>query len=158
MTGRDPAPEEPWPLGPRLRAARERVRLSQNKAAEAAGVSRTLWQQLEAGGRSDRKPFNPKSDSVIRAARAVELNPREALELAGIDPGEYDASRAGRPTVTEAELRQLYSRLTRAQQQAVVDLLRAFLESDPAPSPTTAEPYRRGTALSGPERGDQGTG
>ncbi|GLZ43288.1 helix-turn-helix domain-containing protein [Actinokineospora sp. NBRC 105648] len=144
MTGRKGEDKTSWPLGEVLRQARDGKGWSQEDAAQKARFSRTSWQQLESGRRADRKPFRPKADTVINAALAVGVEPKEALELAGLDPTRYEPARAGRPTATVTEVRELVMRLTDGQRQAVVDLIMAFTDAADADdeSPTTAEAYR----------------
>ncbi len=126
-----------WPLGPALRKARSAAGLSQAKAAKRAGVSRALWQQLESGERPDGRPLRPKPVSLTLVARSLDLDPRQVLELAGLDPAGYDPSRAGRPVASTAEARELLDMVTEAQRQAVVELLRAMVD------PTGGMAYRR---------------
>lgn len=85
-----------WPLGRLLIDAREGLGESQTGAAERAGISKTLWQQLESGLRRDtntgeKRPFKPRVDTVTAAARAVGVNIRLALELAGLNPEAADS-------------------------------------------------------------------
>ncbi|MGX7828044.1 helix-turn-helix domain-containing protein [Actinokineospora sp. 24-640] len=117
-----------WPLGPALRRARNAAGLSQAKAAKRAGVSRALWQQLEAGERPDGRPLRPKPVSLSLVARALDLDPRQVLEMAGLDPTAYDPSRAGRPVASTAEVGELLEMVTEVQRQAVVELLRAMVD------------------------------
>ncbi|GAA2969838.1 Transcriptional regulator, contains XRE-family HTH domain [Actinokineospora diospyrosa] len=153
MTGRDGEDPNSWPLGELLRRARDEKGWSQEDAAQKARFSRTSWQQLESGRRADRKPFRPKADTVINAALAVDVDPSEALELANLDPTKYEPARAGRPTATVTEVRELVMRLTEEQRQAVVNLIRSFTEPIPSNSPTTAEAYRHTNVLNAKKRG-----
>jgi transcriptional regulator with XRE-family HTH domain len=54
------------PFGERLKQARESAALTQQQAAEAAGVPQSYWSRLETGGRQ-----NPSMDVLVRVARAV---------------------------------------------------------------------------------------
>ncbi|PPK70444.1 helix-turn-helix transcriptional regulator [Actinokineospora auranticolor] len=152
MTGRDGEDKTSWPLGEVLRRARDDKGWSQEDAAQKARFSRTSWQQLESGRRADRKPFRPKADTVINAALAVDVDPREALELAKLDPTRYEPARAGRPTATVTEVRELVMRLTEEQRQAVVNLIRSFTEPAPPSAPATAEAYRHNSVLNARKR------
>ncbi|MGQ0837310.1 helix-turn-helix domain-containing protein [Actinokineospora sp.] len=152
MTGRQGGSDSSWPLGRLLREAREDAGLSQTAAAQRARISRAQWQNLEKGTGSGGKPVRPKPNTVTSAAEAVGLDPQHALELAGLDPSNYDPARPGRPTASLAEARDLLAQVTERQLQAVIDLLHAFLDTRPTSSPTTAEPYRRGSTLSDAEQ------
>lgn len=134
MDGRE---DHHWPLGPALRRARHAAGLSQAKAAKRAGVSRALWQQLESGERPDGRPLRPKPVSLTLVARSLELDPRQVLELAGLDPSAYDPSRAGRPVASTAEAHDLLDMVTETQRQAVVELLRSMVD------PTGGIAYKR---------------
>ncbi|SDD29847.1 helix-turn-helix domain-containing protein [Actinokineospora iranica] len=153
MTGRKGDSETEWPLGPWLKDARKALRLSQKQAAAKARFSRTAWQHLENGGRSDGRPVRPKSTTVISAALAVSANPLVALELAGLDPTAYEPARAGRPAGSVDEARDLLLLLNEPQLVAVTEMLRAFIDPRPLPtsSPTILERYRQGATLSEPE-------
>lgn len=80
-------------LGVALEAARKRIRigartLSVAKAAERAGVSRSTWINYERGWQSlggQRLPVKAVPATVISMARAVGINPEDALALAGLD-------------------------------------------------------------------------
>lgn len=79
-------------LGAMLEAARKRTRvgnrsLSVAKAAEKARVSRSTWVNYERGwatfaGR--REPVKYVAPTVVALARAVGINPEEALAAAGL--------------------------------------------------------------------------
>lgn len=84
-----PHPDTPLtPLGRRLRAGRSRSGLSIRQAATLAGFSRTTWATLETGTRSngDKVRGRPRVDTVMAAARVVNLDPAKALRLVGYDP------------------------------------------------------------------------
>ncbi|GGM70815.1 hypothetical protein GCM10012275_46570 [Longimycelium tulufanense] len=144
---RDPQPH--WPLGERLRVAREQAGLSQRQAAEAAGFSVTAWGQLETGLRSvgggQTVPANPRPATIVAAARIVGVEPSEALNLAGYDPRQHRTllqrpSAGGRPTVSQRGLAELISQLTERQRQAVLAVVEAMLEPEEADEGTGAQP------------------
>ena len=84
-----PNPDAPLtPLGRRLRAGRSRSGLSIRQAATLAGFSHTTWNTLETGIRSngDKVRGRPRVDTVIKAARVVNLDAAKALRLVGYDP------------------------------------------------------------------------
>jgi transcriptional regulator with XRE-family HTH domain len=120
-----------WPLGPRLRAAREDAGFSQRGAAKAAGMSVTTWSAIETGtrkvGGGEIVNAKPTAENVMRAASAVGISPGEALRLAGIDQGVSFQERRGRPSIAEAELTRKVARLTEIQRQAVNEIIDAML-------------------------------
>ncbi|MEX2105563.1 MAG: helix-turn-helix transcriptional regulator [Solirubrobacterales bacterium] len=61
-------------LGTNLRAARQRLKLTQEQVAERSGVHATEVSRIEAGKR------DPKVSTLIRLARAVELPPGRLLD------------------------------------------------------------------------------
>lgn len=81
-------------LGAMLEAARKRTRtgartLSVDKAAARAGVSRSTWVNYERGWTSfagKRQPVKYVAPTVITLARAVGIDPEEALAVAGLGP------------------------------------------------------------------------
>ncbi len=58
----------------RLRRRREEKELTQEKAAEAAGVSRNHYQLLESGlsDRAKKSPANPRLSTLLELARALD--------------------------------------------------------------------------------------
>ncbi len=64
-------------LGRRLRELRERAGLSQEKAAEAAGMERSFWAKLEGGQHS------VLLDRVWDLARAVHADPADLFRPGG---------------------------------------------------------------------------
>jgi transcriptional regulator with XRE-family HTH domain len=61
-------------LGTNLREARRRLSLTQEDVADRSGVHATEVSRIEAGKR------DPRVSTVIRLARAVELEPAELLK------------------------------------------------------------------------------
>lgn len=122
--------KQAWRLGPRLKRAREGQNLSQREAARAAGISVTTWGQLETGivkkGGGLESPMNPRAAIVIAAANVVGLDPAEALRLVGIDPSSHDLP-AGRPTVSQQEVLDLFARMGDEQRRALLGLLRSLV-------------------------------
>lgn len=122
--------KQAWPLGPRLKRAREGIQLSQREAARAAGISVTSWGQLETGivkkGGGMESPMNPRAAIVIAAANVVGLDPAEALRLVGIDPARHDLP-TGRPTVSQQEVLDLFARMGEEQRRALLGLLRSLV-------------------------------
>lgn len=60
-------------LGTNLREARERLGLTQEQVAERSGVHATEVSRIEGGKR------DPKVSTVVRLAKAVEVEPGELL-------------------------------------------------------------------------------
>lgn len=78
------------PLGHLLEEAREQVlRISGREAARRAGITEARWRQVVRGVQTRRDgrqvPANPKPVTVVAMALAVEIDPAEALDTAGID-------------------------------------------------------------------------
>jgi transcriptional regulator with XRE-family HTH domain len=65
-------------LGRRLYQGRKRFQISKREAARRAGISESLWRQLEAGGREVAGrvvPPNPRPENLYAAIRAVDEDP-----------------------------------------------------------------------------------
>jgi transcriptional regulator with XRE-family HTH domain len=80
-----------WPLGARIREAREAAGLGVNRAAKRANIAPTTWTAIEEGtrirqGGGDHQRAKPSKPSVIAAALVVGLDVKEALALGGYDP------------------------------------------------------------------------
>ena len=71
-----PRPDDPrvGDFGENLRAARRRLKLTQEEVAERSGVHATEVSRIEAGKR------DPKVSTVLRLAKAVEVPPGRLLE------------------------------------------------------------------------------
>jgi transcriptional regulator with XRE-family HTH domain len=143
----DPAPEEgdaasyddleanAWHfVGRRLYQGRKRFQISKREAARRAGISESLWRQLEAGGREVAGTVvlpNPRPENLYAAIRAVDEDPYVLFEDVGMQvPEGLDGPTAGSP------LAEKVSRLNdrdRAIVEQLVDSMLAAQESDPAP-------------------------
>ena len=82
-----------WPLGPALKAARERAGLSARKAAERTKglVSSGRWYQLESGvqkTKGQEVPIGTTPETVVAAALAVGWDVDDALKVAGMTASE----------------------------------------------------------------------
>jgi hypothetical protein len=83
------------PLGRLLEEARDGLKIGQREAAARAGFSGGRWHQVVTG----RQPkggrliaVNPRPRTVVAMALAVQVDPGEALRLAGMDlPADLDA-------------------------------------------------------------------
>lgn len=78
-----------WPLGPALKAARERAGLSARKAADRTKglVSSGRWYQLESGvqkTKGQEVPIGTTPETVVAAALSVGWDVGEALQIAGM--------------------------------------------------------------------------
>jgi len=81
--------DELTPLGALLEAARGRV--SKREAARRADISEGHWRAVVRGYQLQggvRIPANPRRETVIAMARAVGVDPAEALGSAGFDPAD----------------------------------------------------------------------
>ncbi|WP_190824729.1 helix-turn-helix domain-containing protein [Saccharopolyspora pogona] len=124
---------EPWPLGDLLKKARERRKLGIAGAAKRAGMSQGKWHQIERGVRAvagGYKPFRPKPDDIVTAARAVNADPREALRAAGYDPKIDAPDLEATPTITVSELAAKLKRMTPGQRSAVLGMINSILDPD----------------------------
>lgn len=74
VCGRRPDDPPVGDLGKNLRAARHRLKLTQEQVAERSGVHATEVSRIEAGKR------DPKVSTLERLAAAVELPPGKLLE------------------------------------------------------------------------------
>jgi transcriptional regulator with XRE-family HTH domain len=84
----------PWPLGRVLATARVERGLATREAARRAGISDTLWRTLERGyelRKNVQFPASPKPETVVKAAVAVGLDKKRALELAGLPTVDSDS-------------------------------------------------------------------
>jgi transcriptional regulator with XRE-family HTH domain len=131
--------KRPWPLGKRLKAAREAAGLSQREASAAAGFSVTTWGQLETGvkklGGGLESPMNPRASIVMSAAQVVGMDPAEALRMAGIAPERHVPSGSQRPTVSQSRLLEYFARLTEGQRAALLNLIESMLPSEDGEAP-----------------------
>ena len=79
-------PGDPPPEGRLIEDARERRRLSQNKAAELAGISGTRWRQIvtgtASGGKGIQVPVHGRAETVARMAQVVGVT---AEQLSSVD-------------------------------------------------------------------------
>lgn len=85
--------------GSRLRAARKNMGLSVVKAAGQAGVSPSVWRNVERGTTyvgGTAQPYHTSESTLARMALAVGLDPQETVELAGLDPARIPWKSLGR--------------------------------------------------------------
>lgn len=59
----------------KIKSRRERVKLSQSQAAEAAGISRQRWNDIESGRKT-----NIELETLDAIAKALECKPKDLLK------------------------------------------------------------------------------
>lgn len=100
----------PWQaLGRLLRKHREAAGLSVQQAAAKAEFSESVWYQLEQGKRRfgrETVPPNPRTETIVRAARAVRLDVDSALAAVGREPVE-DTVQTEEPKALSGKIAQL---------------------------------------------------
>lgn len=95
--------DEQWPVGQRIRQAREELGISAREAARRAGIGDGTWRYMEIGyetKRGQRFPVKPTPVTLAKIARAVEIEPRELFVLAGIRDSESVDSRGSTKSAT----------------------------------------------------------
>lgn len=111
---------------------RQRSGYSQTQAATLAGISASLWRQME---RPDRE-YKARRDSVLKAAATVGWNLDEALRLAGWEHPATEQERASLRLGPRDELLRLVSQLTEAQVRALLHAAWVMAHPDvPWPTP-----------------------
>jgi transcriptional regulator with XRE-family HTH domain len=89
-------------VGTALQHGRIRLGISMREAARRAGLSDGAWRHLEAGQKTSYGVIilpNPRTENLIAAARAVEINPTVLFDLAQRDlPAEYRQAATSPPT------------------------------------------------------------
>lgn len=85
-------PGDPPPEGRIIEDAREKRRLSQNKAAERAGMSGTRWRQIvtgvASGGKGIQIPVHGRAVTVARMAQVVGVTPEQLADVGRGDAAE----------------------------------------------------------------------
>jgi transcriptional regulator with XRE-family HTH domain len=130
--------EAAWKVfGEWVEQLRVRSGLQVGEVAERAGVSRVWLQEIRTGGRAGpggwRLP-NPKSEALVRLARALNVSPEKLLARAGRGAGPGAAEAEGRPASTSSSeeasaaerIRELEERV--AQQEQELAELRELLQ------------------------------
>ncbi|AWN03715.1 immunity repressor [Gordonia phage Jace] len=82
-----------WEVGRLIQQAREDLGLSARAASRIAGIGDGTWRYMEAGyeiKRGQRWPVKPTPVTLAKMARAVGLEPRELLIVAGIRDAEHE--------------------------------------------------------------------
>lgn len=89
-------------VGTALQHGRIRLGISMREAARRAGLSDGAWRHLEAGQKTSYGVIilpNPRTENLIAAAKAVEINPTVLFDLAQRElPAEYRQTATPRPT------------------------------------------------------------
>jgi transcriptional regulator with XRE-family HTH domain len=83
-------PRQDWPIGPALRRARERAGISAREAARRTNgaISSGRWYQLESGWQKNKGTLiaiGTTAATIAAAAKAVDWDQREALDIAGFN-------------------------------------------------------------------------
>lgn len=109
-------PGDPPPEGQVIEEAREKRRLSQNKAAEQAGLSGTRWRQIvtgvASGGKGIQIPVHGRAETVARMAQVVGVAPEQLAEVGRDDAAEVLRTLAATPEEPNRDLaEQLAERL-----------------------------------------------
>lgn len=101
----DPDAKAWYFVGQRLYQGRKRFQISKREAARRAGISESLWRQLEAGGREVGGRVvlpNPRPENLYAAARAVEEDPAILFADVGMQvPEGLDRSAPDDPLATK---------------------------------------------------------
>ncbi|MGW5267312.1 helix-turn-helix domain-containing protein [Rhodococcus sp. NPDC003994] len=80
-------------LGEEIRLHRERLGLSRRAAAKRAGLSESVFRQIEKGVRVKHgveEPARTTPETLAKIAFAVQMDKEEILKLAGFPPGAAD--------------------------------------------------------------------
>ncbi|AUI63000.1 helix-turn-helix transcriptional regulator [Amycolatopsis sp. BJA-103] len=139
-----------WEFGTLLRRARTRLKLSGREAARRAGISESRWRQLETGTQpsdsAEPAAVGTTPETVLKVAKVVGLDEREALTLAGFDPDNHIFNEEV-DAVLRREMLDAYDQLSRSQQRALVDLIQSFQNAGDTVNPTGDQ---HGSAFFGP--------
>lgn len=101
-------------IGNRLLAVRKRLGLTQNEAAEAAGLSNRTYADIERGA------VNTRLETLLRICRAFHVTPDEILT----------ASESGDvPDQTQEELIERLNSCTKQERETALRLLSVYLRS-----------------------------
>ena len=112
-------------LGDFIHEHRAKAQISLRKLGELAGVSNVYLSQIEGGIR------RPSAEILQRIAKGLQISAESLYVHAGI----LDEERQG---TTEAVI-QSDARLTEAQRQALLTVLRSFLADNDTPTPSTTK-------------------
>lgn len=117
-----------WPLGERLREARGTEPIK--ALAVRAGVGPETYWQLENGRRRDDQPFRVSKPPIVMAvARALRIDEREALELAGYEWWRYikPADDDGPPLASPEEFAKSVAQLPLDMQRALQKVVEVYV-------------------------------
>jgi len=113
-----------------VRSAREEQRLSRSDLARLSGVSASQIEKLEG-----RNPPDPKRPTVIDLAHALGLDIDRWLATLGHEPlSETARERLPKRDDPWPDLVEMWPRLTPAQKQAIVGLIRSFVGAKGRPN------------------------
>jgi transcriptional regulator with XRE-family HTH domain len=117
-------------IGDRIRGLREARGWSGAELARRVGIKGpSLW-EIEAG-----ETKSLRADTLMRLARVLATNPYFLWTGVGSPVAPID------PNVDEAEVVDLYRRLTAANQHAWVEIGKTLIRAQPAPAPSKLDPF-----------------
>lgn len=99
---------------------------SQNEAADLAGVSRTLWRNLE----DPSHPHRPRRPTVVKVARLLRWDLEEAMRLAGHEDPPTAIELAEMNLGPRDDLDRMLRNLTDSQVRALVAFIEVMLNPD----------------------------
>lgn len=103
--------------------------LSQNEAADLAGVSRTLWRQME----DPERAYRSRRRNVVKVARFLGWDLTEALRLAGHSEPPTELELAEMERGPRDDLDRMLRQLTEAQIRALAALVESILNPHALP-------------------------
>lgn len=109
--------------------ATKRGGLSQNEAADRAGVTRTLWRQME----DPERPYRPRRRSIVKVARFLGWDLQNALQLAGHPEPPTDAELAEMRRGPRDDLDQKLRLLNESQIRALDGIVEVMLNPNAPP-------------------------
>lgn len=108
-------------LAERVKAARKRLGMSQRELAEKLNVKQQTISKLESG--RSKGTYN-----LAALSRALDVTADWLLSGKDLDPEKMPAQPSGNK---KSDLDELFDKLPRTQQEAVVDLMRSMLSKQP---------------------------
>lgn len=112
-----------------MTSLREHAGISQNRAAERTGFSKSRWAQVERGWetrRGVRVPAEPGPDFVLAVAQAFDQDPDDLLRVAGYDP--ETVPRAPKADLPPMLVMEAWPHLNATQRRVVAATIRLFMD------------------------------
>lgn len=125
------------PFSRAMLARRNGLSLSQRRAATVTGVGYARYCQVEQGYiivEGVKKATEPSVDFIVKVARGFDWDVADALTLAGHDPKEVTLPDPVAPSLPRA-LEDAWPALTRVEQDAITELVKAIVASKGAVPP-----------------------